>query len=243
MTTIKVTAQPKIRSLVAFNKLALDLVQPFKPHLRLSLGDVIWPGDGGRFDFDPDLSMQHSIQMTFRLLVIVGLLVVYQHTMSAQTVRPPTPPPSITAEKGTPGSEEQAPTSLDYEMRAKRAIRYAEKEHQDNLTRAKEASQLGSQLNAAFKSQQALNSSDLKKLEKLEKLTKKIRTDAGASDDDFVLERKPENLAAAVESVEKVSCSLSENVLKTPRQVVSATIIEEANVLLELIRIVRNFTR
>lgn len=243
MTTIKVIAQPKIRSLASFNTPALHLVQPFKQHLRLSLDDVIWRGDGGGIDFDPNLSMHFKIQMTFRFLVLIGLLVAYQHTISAQTVRPPTPPPSITADKATPGSEEQAPTSLDYEMRAKRAIRYAEKEHQDNLTRAKEASQLGSQLAAAFKSQQALNSTDLKKLEKLEKLTKKIRTDAGASDDEFVLEPKPENLAAAVESVEKVSCSLSEKVLKTPRQVVSATIIEEANVLLELIRIVRNFAR
>ena len=58
-----------------------------------------------------------------------------------------------------------------------------------------------------------------------------------------MLEEKPANLADAVESVEKVSSSLGEKVLKTPRQVVSATIIEEANVLLELIRIVRNFAR
>ncbi len=36
---------------------------------------------------------------------------------------------------------------------------------------------------------------------------------------------------------------LSEKVMKTPRQVVSTAIIEEANVLLELIRIVRNFAR
>lgn len=243
MTTIKVTAQPRIRSLVSFVTPDLALVQPFKQHIRLSLGDVIWLANGRGFDFDSNLSMYCTIQITFRFLVLIGLLVGYQQILSAQTVRPPTPTPSITAEKATPGSEEQAPTSLDYEMRAKRAIRYAEKEHQDNLTRAKEASQLGSQLAAAFKSQQALNSSDLKKLEKLEKLTKKIRTDAGASDDEFVLEHKPENLAAAVESVEKVSCSMSEKVLKTPRQVVSTAIIEEANVLLELIRIVRNFAR
>ena len=36
-------------------------------------------------------------------------------------------------------------------MRAKRAIMYAEKEHQDNLTRAKEASQLGTQLAESYK--------------------------------------------------------------------------------------------
>ncbi len=83
----------------------------------------------------------------------------------------------------------------------------------------------------------------MKKLEKLEKLTKKIRSEAGASEDEVVLEEKPGDLAAAVESVAKVSSSLSERVLKTPRRVVSTSIIEEANVLLELIRIVRTFAR
>ena len=128
-------------------------------------------------------------------------------------------------------------------MRAKREIRYAEKEHQENLTRARQASELGNALAIAFKQNRLLGSADLKKLEKLEKITKKIRSEAGASDDDFELEQKPNDLAEAIDSVAKVSTSLSEKVLKTPRRVVSASIIEESNVLLELIRIVRTRCR
>lgn len=186
--------------------------------------------------------MQRIIQVSIRLILLVGMLAVLQQTTRAQAVRPPTPPPSITAEKSSPGvPDDQAPTALDYEMRAKRAIKYAEKEHEENLSRAKEVSQLGSQLADSFKSKQSLDSADLKKLEKLEKLTRKIRTEVGASDDDeVVLEEKPHDLSGAVECVAKVSSSLSDKVVKTPRQVVSAAIIEESNVLLELVRIVRN---
>jgi len=186
--------------------------------------------------------MQGTIQVSIRLILLLGMLAVLQQTSRAQAVRPPTPPPSITAEKSSPGvPDDQAPTALDYEMRAKRAIKYAEKEHEENLSRAKEVSQLGSQLAASFKSKQSLDSADLKKLEKLEKLTRKIRTEVGASDEDeVVLEEKPRDLSGAVECVAKVSSSLSDKVVKTPRQVVSAAIIEESNVLLELVRIVRN---
>ena len=190
-----------------------------------------------------DFEMQSTIQVSIKLILLVGILALLQQTTRAQAVRPPIPPPTISAEKSSPGApaDDQAPTALDYEMRAKRAIKYAEKEHEENLSRAKEISQLGNQLATSFKSKQALDSTDLKKLEKLEKLTRKIRSEVGASDDDeVVLEEKPHDLSGAVECVAKVSSSLSEKVVKTPRQVVSAAIIEESNVLLELVRIVRN---
>ena len=187
-----------------------------------------------------DFEMLSTIQVSIRLILLLGSLALLQQTTRAQ-IRPPTPPPSSSAEKSSPGAQdEQAPTALDYEMRAKRAIKYAEKEHEENLSRAKEVSQLGGQLASSFKSKQSLDSADLKKLEKLEKLTRKIRSEVGASDDDeVVLEEKPQDLSGAVECVAKVSSSLSEKVVKTPRQVVSAAIIEESNVLLELVRIVR----
>lgn len=170
-------------------------------------------------------------------LAAIGLLT--QLSLQAQGIRPPTPPSSANADKSRPDSDEQEPTALDYELRAKRAIKYAEKEHQENLSRAREACELGNALATAFKHNKSLNSSDLKKLEKLEKLTKKIRSEIGASDDEFELDNKPRDLAEAVDGVAKVSTSLSEKILKTPRRVVSAAIIEEANVLLELIRLVR----
>jgi hypothetical protein len=149
--------------------------------------------------------MSQLIQFGVRFLSVTALLLLAHSSLQAQVVRPPTPPTSMTADKSRPDSEDQAPTPLDYEMRAKQAIKYAEKEHQENLTRAREASELG------------------------------------ASDDEFELECKPQDLAEAVNSVAKASTSLSEKVLKTPRRVVSAAIIEESNVLLELIRIVRTY--
>ena len=185
--------------------------------------------------------MSRVIQLGVRFLSLAGLVLLAQLSLKAQVVRPPLPPPSMNADKSRPDSEDQAPTDLDYEMRAKRAIKYAEKEHQENLTRAREASELGKAVATAFKENKALGSADLKKLEKLEKITKKIRNEAGGSDDAFELERKPEDLAEAVECMAKVSTSLSEKILKTPRRVVSAAIIEDSNVLLELIRIVRTF--
>lgn len=193
-------------------------------------------------DLTEVLLMYRTLQFAARLLSVVVFVFLVEGTLAAQAVRkPPTPPTSISAEKSRPDSEEQAPTALDDEMRAKRAIKYAEKEHQENLSRAREASELGNSLAAAFKQNNCLGSKDFKTLEKLEKITKKIRTEAGASNDDFELEKKPADLAAAVDSVAKVSASLSDRVIKTPRRVVSAAIIEESNVLLELIRIVRTF--
>ena len=187
------------------------------------------------------LKMSRVIQSAVRFLSVVSVVLIAQLSLEAQVLRPPKPPTTMTADKSRPDSEEQAPTALDYELRAKRAIKYAEKEHQENLTRAREASELGNALATAFKQNKSLGSADLKKLEKLEKITKKIRSEVGASDDEFELEQKPQDLAEAVDGVAKISTSLSEKVLKTPRRVVSASIVEDANVLLELIRIVRSY--
>lgn len=185
--------------------------------------------------------MSRVVHLAVRFCALAAWALLAYLPLNAQVVRPPKAPTTMTADKSRPDSDEQAPTALDYEMRAKREIKYAEKEHQQNLTRAREASELGNALAAAFKETRALGSAELKKLEKLEKITKKIRSEAGASDDDFELEKKPNDLAEAVDCVAKVSNSLSEKVLKTPRRVVSASIIEESNVLLELIRILRTY--
>lgn len=185
--------------------------------------------------------MKRLMPFAFRVASIAVLLVTTQLILKAQ-VRPLSRPPAVSADKSnTDPQDDQAPTALDWELRAKRAIKFAEKEHQENLSRAREASQLGNAIEAAYKQNKSLNSNDLKKLEKLEKLTKKIRNEAGASDDTFELEEKPGDLGEAINSLSKTSASLSERVIKTPRKVLSTSIIEEANVLLELIRIVRGF--
>jgi hypothetical protein len=146
------------------------------------------------------------------------------------------------ADKGFPG-DSQAHDSMAEEVRAKRAIQYAEKQYKQHLDRAKELSDLGKELDASFQRKNSLDDEDCKKLERLEKLTKRIRDEAGGSDDQAKIDNLPANLASAVNRVAKISESLREKIRKTPRQVVSTTVIADANVLLELIQMVRQFTR
>ncbi|MDQ6652534.1 MAG: hypothetical protein M3Y84_07300 [Acidobacteriota bacterium] len=124
-------------------------------------------------------------------------------------------------------------------MRSKREMKFAEKEYQDNLDRARNLSFLGTVINAAFKEKHSLDQEDFKRLEKAEKLTKGIRNAAGGSEDEVKIEKPPRDLACALSMFEDLTESLKKKVEKTPKHVVSAAVIDEANVLLELIRIVR----
>lgn len=130
-------------------------------------------------------------------------------------------------------------TSIEEEMRAKRAIKYAEKEYQQNIERAHELSELSSQLGESFKKNHRLDREDLKKLDRLEKLTKAIRSAAGGSDSEKDEDKHSFDFSINVKKMLGVVDSLAERVEKTPRHVISAAVIDEANVLLELIRLVR----
>lgn len=130
-------------------------------------------------------------------------------------------------------------TRVEEEMKAKRAIKEADREYQENLGRARDLSSLGVALVTSFKEKNALDHNDIKKLDKVEKLAKAIRRAAGGSEDKVEMEKPPSDLTSAMEMLSDVSQSLKEKVEKTPKHVISATVIDEANVLLELIRIVR----
>jgi hypothetical protein len=128
-------------------------------------------------------------------------------------------------------------------MRAKRAIKYAEKEHRENLERANEITELGKYLASSFKQKKAFDREGMRRLDRLEKLTRKIRSETGGEDDETTLPKPPTDLDSALVCVGKIAVSLGEQFKKTPRQVVSAAVIDEANVLLELIKLVRTFAR
>jgi hypothetical protein len=129
-------------------------------------------------------------------------------------------------------------TSIEEEMRAKRALKYAEKEYRENIDRAHELADLGSQLSEGFKNQQ-LDRESFKKLDRLEKLTKAIRNAAGGSDSEKDYDKHSVDLTVNIKKMLGVVESLADRVEKTPRHVISAAVIDEANVLLELIRLVR----
>ncbi len=153
--------------------------------------------------------------------------------------------PSFAQDSKTPGEERPARSPLEpieEEFRVKRSIKLAQKKHQDNLNRAHELSCLGAEIGAAFKQKQHLDREDLKKIDKLEKLAKSIRSAAGGSDVVAELERPTPDLNHAVSEMEKLASSLKEEVEKTPRRVVSAAVIDHANVLLELIRRIRDLS-
>jgi len=130
---------------------------------------------------------------------------------------------------------------VEEEMRAKRAIEVVDKEYQENLERARELSFLGIDLATSFKQKNSLDRDDLKKLARVEKLAKNIRNAAGGEGEEVTLEKAPNDLASALSMLQSLSKSLREKVEKTPKRVISAAVIDEANVLLELIRIVRAF--
>ncbi|HBB88118.1 MAG TPA: hypothetical protein DC047_10920 [Blastocatellia bacterium] len=132
--------------------------------------------------------------------------------------------------------------SMEEEMRAKRAIKFAEKEYRENIDRAHELADLGSQLGASYKKNQQFDRTDWKKLERLEKLAKAIRNAAGGSNWEIDSDKHSVSLTVNVEELLTVVGSLADRVEKTPRHVVSAAVIDEANVLLELIRLVRELS-
>lgn len=174
-----------------------------------------------------------------RLLAIVSLTVIFFTSAAAQQNTQSQKPVSLDGDK-TSGEDASKPfVALEEEMRAKRAIKFAEKEYQENLDRARDLSSLGVSIVASFKQKKGLDQEDIKKLEKVEKLAKGIRRAAGGSEDDVDMEKPPTNLAAALDMLGDLSKSLKEKVEKTPKHVISAAVIDEANVLLELIRIVR----
>jgi hypothetical protein len=175
-----------------------------------------------------------KITLTFAIL-ICGLLLV-PALARAQTRIPPPSQMDPTMTREHPLSE------MEEEMRAKQAIKFAEKGHQENLDRAKEIGNIGKELKAAARNTPLVSPESEKKIERLEKLTRKIRGDAGGDDQEVEVKDRPADLRSAITRMGEAAEKLSKDVQNTPRQVVSASVIENANVLLELIKLVRTLS-
>ena len=175
-----------------------------------------------------------------RVWFVACLLGTAGFSVAAQSVE--THKPGVPDTDKMIGGDSSKPfVAVDEEMRAKHAIQVVDKEYQENLDRARDLTFLSTSLAASFKEKNALDREDIKKLSKVEKLAKSIRNAAGGEGEDIQLEKVPTDLGAALSMLEDLSKSLREKVEKTPKHVVSAAVIDEANVLLELIRVVRTF--
>ena len=183
----------------------------------------------------------HAVSLLIFVVLFGGSVAVAQIPASSRPA--PTPPPRPIRGTIQDGDDTRPLTTFEEEIRAKRAIKLAEKEHDDNLKRAREIAEIGKLLQETLKDKSVVDRDSLKKVERLEKLTKKIRSEAGGEDEDVTIENKPSDLCSTVTKIAEASESLSKNVQDTPRQVVSASVIGKANVLLELLKMVRSFVR
>lgn len=180
-----------------------------------------------------------GVMNSVKLLAMLGILLTSLTAATAQQNTLNQKPVSLERDKSSTEDPARPFSAMEEEMRAKRAIKVVDKEYQENLERARDLSLLGASIVTSFRQKSELDRADVMKLEKMEKLAKGIRRAAGGCEDDVEMEKPPRDLASAVDRLGELSKSLKEKVEKTPKHVISAGVIDEANVLLELVRIVR----
>lgn len=168
-------------------------------------------------------------QSLFAAAFIFALVAsAHGQTGDRQRSVPPPEPTSIRSEKeksdplfGTPANE----------MRSKLIIKEEKKRYEENLGRAREVAELATQLSVSYGSRKSFNSEDNKRLERLEKLTKRIRNEAGGSDSTEGADLK-DICTTPVETLKhlaEIAEELRKMVDKTPRNVISAAVIDQAN--------------
>lgn len=179
------------------------------------------------------------------VLFVAGLLLLLSSPAPSQTkpkTSPPSPPPR-SEPLSTNSDKDDSPFhdfgSPEREMRARQELKAEKKQYDENVARAREASELASELVKTYEAKKIFNSEDSKKFERLEKLTKRIRNEAGGSDTDPDVTDIPGVMETAVKRVAELADDLRKMVEKTPRHVISAAVIDQANKLLGLLQRVR----
>ena len=191
------------------------------------------------------LQIEARLWWRVRIVMIASVTLFLATVTQAQSSRPngvPSPDPTST----TPAKTDSSDTNFgspENEMRGKLLLKEEKKQYDENVARAREVSQLGSQVQESFAAKKLFNSDDGKKLERLEKLTRKIRNEAGGSESDAEVKDIPGELEAAVKRLADVAGKLYKLVEKTPRHVVSAAVIDQANKLIGLVQRLRNAGR
>ena len=174
------------------------------------------------------------------LLLAVALLFLGPVSTDSQIKPTPTPPPA----PESPSIKQDKPDSPNFgspesEMLEKNRLKTEKKQYDENLARAREASTIATELVEGYEAKKGFSSDEGKKLERLEKLTKRIRNEAGGSETDADVKDIPTVMEAAVKRVAELADDLRKLVEKTPRRVISASVIDQANKLLGLIQHVR----
>lgn len=189
------------------------------------------------------MSSQLKLSGLFRAVTLIGLLVILatgcawaQSSPRSPIAPPPSPPPA--------NNKDDHDNDVDFgsretDTRTRLILKAEKKAYEEHVARAKEASDLAGELKTSYATANTFTTADQKKLERLEKLTKRIRNDVGGSEMDADPKDIPNSIGDAVNVLADMARELYDQVEKTPRHVVSAPLIEQANKMLTVIQFVR----
>jgi ABC-type multidrug transport system fused ATPase/permease subunit len=192
-------------------------------------------------------SSHHARGPKFWWSITLSVLVfLFASSTSAQSVpRNPSNPPPI----DPPSSSKTDPPAGDFgspesETRAKMLLKEEKKKYDEHVARAREVSTLANQICTSYETRKSFGAEDTKRLERMEKLTKRIRNDAGGEGSNEVdPENVPGTIEKAVKGVAAAAKDLQDLVEKTPRHVISAAVIDQANKLISMLQHLRDNTR
>jgi vacuolar-type H+-ATPase subunit I/STV1 len=187
------------------------------------------------------LERKPKVSRLLRIMLACGLFVMGASSVVGQTrtTLPDSKPQATPEDK----RDDMDFSSRESEMRTRLILKEEKKAYEQHVARAKEARELATDLKLAYETHNAFTSQDQKKLERLEKLARRIRNEAGGSDTDADPKDLPQSIGSAVKLVAEMAEDLCKEVEKTPRRVVSASIIAQANKLIGLIQHVRDTSR
>lgn len=186
---------------------------------------------------------QNFLPLARATFLTATLLLAGFQLVRGQTPRPISTPFPDASSNGRDSQEKEDDRygSPEAEMRAKLLIKEEKKRYDEHVERAREVFQLANQVGRSYETRKSFTSDDQKKLERMIKLAKRIRNDAGGSDSESDLDIKdiPPATLDVVKKIVDWADQLKELVEKTPRQVVSAAVIDQANKLIGLVQHIR----
>jgi hypothetical protein len=181
-------------------------------------------------------------QYLMRLMLSASICALFLLFSAATLAQPRNPVPQPTPEDKHGGGDIDFSSRID-EMRTRLILKAEKKSYEENVARAKEAEQLATDLKASYEVKDTFTAEDQKKLERLEKLTRRIRNEAGGSDANDDQKDLPSTLRSAVGALADMAEGLCKEVKKTPRRVLSLSVIGQANKLIGVIQFVRDKVR
>jgi hypothetical protein len=141
---------------------------------------------------------------------------------------------------GNPSAEEQNETMLDTLKRMQ--IKREEEEHKKILDKGARIER-----DAESLAKEAVNGNlpreGEKKLRDIEKAARQIRSEFGGGGDNTPLDPMPENLDDALKRLDDASERLNKHLSKTSRRVISVSVVEVANEVTQLVKVLRGYLR